>query len=76
MKQLYLFSTSHCHLCENAQALLMQLTIACKLEVIEISEDAILLSRYGPKIPVLLRRDTQTELNWPFTTDDIVQFLN
>jgi glutaredoxin 2 len=74
-KYVYLFSTSHCHLCETAEALIVQLGLACELAVIEIADDDDLLIRYGLKIPVLQRQDTKAELNWPFTTTDIIQFL-
>ncbi len=76
MKHLYLFTTSYCHLCETAYQLVAQIMDTDNLEVVEISDDAFLLARYGLKIPVLQRKDTQAELNWPFTTADIIQFLN
>ena len=74
-KYVYLFSTSHCHLCETAYALVSQMPEVNKLEVIEVADDAGLLARYGLKIPVLQRQDTQAELNWPFAATDIIEFL-
>jgi hypothetical protein len=74
-KKLYLYSTSHCHLCETACELLAQIFDVNNLDVVEISDDAFLLAQYGLKIPVLQRQDTQAELNWPFTTIDIIEFL-
>ena len=45
------------------------------LEIIDIAEDEALLAQYGTRIPVLHRQDTKAELNWPFTEDDIRDFL-
>ncbi len=74
-KQLTLFSTSHCHLCELAHALLMPLPNGFTLEVIDIAESETLLAQYGARIPVLLRDDSKIELNWPFAADDVQNFL-
>lgn len=74
-KNLYLYSTSHCHLCETAHALMMQLGIVNKLKIVEIADDERLLARYGLKIPVLQRQDTLAELCWPFSEADIVKFI-
>ena len=75
MKNLTLYSTSHCHLCEIAHALLLPLTGEFTLEIIDIAEDEALLTQYGTRIPVLHRQDTKAELNWPFAADDIQDFL-
>ncbi|MBA3696939.1 MAG: glutaredoxin family protein, partial [Methylotenera sp.] len=48
---------------------------SAQYQVIEIAEDAELLTLYEVKIPVLKRLDTNTEINWPFTTEDIRQLL-
>jgi hypothetical protein len=74
-KQLILYSTSHCHLCERAQALLVNFSEIITLEVIDIAEDEALLARYDVRIPVLLRQDTGAELNWPFSASDVLLFL-
>ncbi|MAC21595.1 MAG: thioredoxin family protein, partial [Marinobacter sp.] len=31
--------------------------------------------RYGTRIPVLRRNDTGAELDWPFTRDQLLTFL-
>ena len=72
--KLYLFSTAYCHLCDQAQQLLVNLEVE-SFTIIEIIDDAELLSLYGLRIPVLQRNDTKAELNWPFNADDIVIFL-
>ena len=75
IKQLTLYSTSNCHLCELAYALLMPLAEGFKLAVVDITDDEALLSKYGLCIPVLHRNDSKTELNWPFNQSNIVEFL-
>lgn len=74
-KPLTLYSTSHCHLCELAHALLLPILDKFTLEIIDIAEDEALLAQYGTRIPVLHRQDTKTELNWPFAAGDIQDFL-
>ena len=75
-KQLYLYSTSHCHLCELAYALILQVADPSNVNIIEIADDKVLLENYGLRIPVLKRVDTNAELNWPFNLVDITVFLN
>ncbi|MDR2874630.1 MAG: glutaredoxin family protein [Methylobacillus sp.] len=67
-----LFSTEHCHLCEQAEVLLKNLALPC--EVVEIADDDALLARYELRIPVLRRDDTQQELDWPFTRATVLAF--
>ncbi len=78
MTQLALYTTSHCHLCEQALALLISIKQEYPIEwlAIEISEDDKLIEKYGIRIPVLQRVDNQTELNWPFSADDIAMLIS
>ncbi len=76
IKQLYLYSTSHCHLCELAYALISQAADPSNINVIEIADDKVLLAEYSLRIPVLRRIDTNAELNWPFSLADINVFLS
>ena len=73
-KTLILYSTSHCHLCDNAIAILNELAIY-PFTIVEITESEPLLIAYGTRIPVLKRDDNKAELNWPFNAQDIMQFL-
>lgn len=68
-----LYTTSACHLCELAEALLQEINLSAVS--IEITNDDALIADYGTRIPVLKRTDTQAELDWPFTNQDILQFL-
>ncbi|MDP1539842.1 MAG: glutaredoxin family protein [Moraxellaceae bacterium] len=72
---LVLLGTSACHLCEQAQALLVQANSARALswQLKDIALDDALVERYGERIPVLLR-DDGAELNWPFSLLDVLRF--
>lgn len=77
MTQLVLYTTSQCHLCEQALALLINLKEQYAINWLtqEISDDDDLIEKYGIRIPVIQRIDNQAELNWPFTLDDIVMLM-
>jgi hypothetical protein len=74
---LHLYSTSHCHLCEQAEAILVDLALSHDLSwtVIEITDNADLLSRYELSIPVLTRLDTGQEIAWPFNKDQVLDLI-
>jgi hypothetical protein len=76
MSRLTLYHTAGCHLCEEAQALILD-CLARRgigqdaLELADIAEDAALLERYGLSIPVLRNQETGRELGWPFGQAEI-----
>lgn len=70
--QFILYSTSNCHLCDDAELLLNQANL--QWETIEISENDELLNRYGLKIPVLQNSLSKLELCWPFSLLDVQNF--
>ena len=77
MKTFRLYSTSACHLCELAKAMIgAQMGVAGDLvcEEVDISESDVLFERYGVFIPVLQHPD-QRELNWPFSPRQLQQFM-
>jgi hypothetical protein len=76
LKPLRLYSTSHCHLCDLAHALLLNFSDKVTLEIVDIADDETLLDKYSLRIPVLQRQDTEAELNWPFTTTQIKKFVS
>lgn len=75
---LTLYSTSHCHLCEQAEALVEKMCLQnnVKFSIVEITVDAILLELYELKIPVLKRLDNGNEISWPFTETDIATLIS
>jgi hypothetical protein len=72
---LKLYTTSHCHLCDEALSLVMQICNADQVSLIEISDDPNLIDTYGTRIPVLQRLDTLAELSWPFNNQELAKFL-
>ena len=71
--QVTLFSTSACHLCEEAEAILLQAEITFLKS--EILDEGKLFDEYGFRIPVLKRSDNGEELDWPFDAASVNQFL-
>ena len=71
---LLLYTTSGCHLCEQAEALLQ--SAGALVETVEIADDEELLERYGVRIPVLRHRETGGELDWPFDAAAIQRWFN
>lgn len=71
---LVLYTTLGCHLCEQAEALILAAAGATVRQV-EISDDGGLLERYAIRIPVLHRRDTGEELDWPFDAAAVRRLL-
>lgn len=77
MISLILLSTSACHLCEDAKALLASLDIEgnIKFTEVDIVCDEALVIQYGERIPVLKHAQTGCELDWPFTAIELHAFL-
>ncbi len=76
--ELSLYGTSACHLCELAEALLAQILLSYpdwQIELLDIADDDALVERYGIRIPVLRNMITGAELDWPFTSEDVVSFV-
>jgi len=73
MTQAKLFSTAHCHLCEEAEAILRHAGVT--VEKIDIIDDNDLFEKYSLKIPVLKRIDNGAELYWPFDAANVLRFL-
>lgn len=73
---LSLFSTSHCHLCDLAIALIHDTLPHVQLQVVEISDNDDLMRQYELKIPVLQNQQTKAELCWPFTAEDVLRLTN
>lgn len=74
---LILYSTLGCHLCEQAQELLTELAASESVhwQVVDIVDSDVLMERYALRIPVLLIDGASDDLGWPFTLDDIRQYL-
>lgn len=67
-RQLVLYHTLGCHLCELAHALVAPLAMerGWVLQEIDIADDEELLSSYATRIPVLENRRSGQAIGWPF----------
>ena len=77
MLALTLYSTSHCHLCEEAEAILASIANDYDISwhTIEIADVNQLLEAYGTTIPVLQISDTNVEIKWPFGAEEILALI-
>ena len=74
-----LYSSSGCHLCEDAVEVLRcvrQTLPTLSWREVEIADDADLMERYGIRIPVLALAHVASELGWPFGPQDVYDFIN
>ncbi|MFK7159981.1 glutaredoxin family protein [Marinospirillum sp. MEB164] len=70
-----LYTTLGCHLCEQAQALLLPwVAQGVQVELVDIIEDPQWVERYGVRIPVLATAQG-AELGWPFDAEQLRQWL-
>jgi len=71
-----LFGTLGCHLCEQAENLLLPwVNQGLRVELIDISEQPLWFARYSLSIPLLRNRKNGAELPWPFDEDKLLEFL-
>lgn len=77
MIELRLYGGPHCRLCEEAKQLIYPLLEPNKHKFVEvdITQSLELKKRYGLKIPVLQRVDTEEELEWPFEQQQVEKLL-
>lgn len=70
---LVLYGTVGCHLCEQAQQIVLT-ALGMSVSEVDIADSAEWLARYAVRIPVLQRLDTGAELDWPFGPGEVRRF--
>ncbi|MCX4029193.1 glutaredoxin family protein [Endozoicomonas sp. SM1973] len=77
MSSVILYTTTGCHLCDQALALLQPVAERYHFTITaqEIAFDPDLFDRYGIRIPVIALANQQAELGWPFTAEELDQFI-
>lgn len=76
-RELVLYGTSGCHLCDLAeQELLNWVVQGWEVELVDIAEDDELLDRFSLTIPVLQHNASGRLLNWPFDAEVLHTFLS
>lgn len=78
--RLILFGTQGCHLCEEAEAVLAKCQGdsglgALQVDIVDIAEQEQWQERYGLRIPVLCHEGSGRELDWPFSEQDVREFI-
>lgn len=82
MREIVLYSTLGCHLCEQAQDVIWPIIEGTdyRLREIDISCSENLVEAYGVKIPVLAfindHEIATSTLEWPFDGAAVTQFLS
>lgn len=71
--ELLFYTTEGCHLCEQAEQMLLRLLPASAIRYRDIIEEQALVTHYGERIPLLKR--AEAELAWPFSLLDLQAFL-
>lgn len=74
MSNFVLFGTEGCHLCEDAEHLLLQAGLDFEKQDL-INNDAA-MQRYAIRIPVLLHTPSGLELSWPFNAPQLQDFIS
>ena len=79
-KEVMLYTTAGCHLCELADEMMRHLSTTDPLisgryllRLVEIADDKSLVELYGVRIPVLCRGED--ELGWPFEPEVLRDWL-
>ncbi|WP_299491691.1 glutaredoxin family protein [uncultured Shewanella sp.] len=68
-----LYGTEGCHLCELAEALVIEFHLNVLHK--DICDDDTLAKQYGVSIPVLKQVKTDQEIAWPFTQVEIQELI-
>jgi hypothetical protein len=76
-RTLVLYHTEGCHLCEQAEALLLPFAQArgWRLERVDIATEDALIARYGVRIPVVCDETRGVEIGWPFGATELARVL-
>ncbi len=71
-----LYTTSGCHLCEQAKSVFWPCAeiLGVKLQEIDIAESEEMVERYGIRIPVIASQGG-AEIGWPFDQQQLLDFL-
>lgn len=72
-----LYSGQNCCLCDDAKALLQELSFDFnQLQIVDVKSDPQIYHLYGARIPVLVNNNNQQELGWPFDLTRLTEFLS
>lgn len=77
MKNLIVYTSEGCHLCELALEQIEQAECfdCCRVIEVDIASDVELLRRFATKVPVVNLVNTTRYLYWPFDQHDLTAWL-
>lgn len=79
MQRLIFYTKLNCHLCDDAYQVLMDVVndIPLTINIVDITlpHRKNVIELYGERIPVLAKPEAGTELDWPFTSEDVRTYL-
>lgn len=77
-RELLLYHTAGCHLCELALGIVGPLCARSgwRLRLLDIADDDALLERYGVRIPVVRDEARAVEIGWPFDEAAVIRALS
>ncbi len=71
-----LYSADGCHLCDDALTVIgAVLGEIDSVDVVNIRDDEALIEKYGLRIPVIRKAESEDELGWPFAEDDLRDWM-
>lgn len=75
--KIFFYTGPQCSLCDLAVIELKNTSSfnALEVEKVNIRESTDLYHLYGARIPVLKREDNNKEIGWPFSREDLEEFL-
>lgn len=75
--KIFFYTGPQCSLCDLADIELKNTSSfnALEVEMVNIRESTDLYHLYGARIPVLKREDNNKEIGWPFSREDLEEFL-
>jgi hypothetical protein len=78
MQSVTFYTKLNCSLCDKAYQMLLDLAfdIPLKIEILDITHAHNKIeAKYSDRIPVVAAAHRQTELEWPFTPDELRAYL-
>jgi len=88
MRELLLYTTFGCHLCDQAEQALAPVVDFINsssggneedritIRLVEIADSTELMHRYGLRIPVIRLHKAEADLGWPFDQAQAFEFLS
>lgn len=74
IQNMILYHHPECHLCDEAEALLIASGLEQRCRKVDIESDPELMKRYAIYVPVMAHESGSGELFWPFDQAELLAF--